>query len=110
MSLMQQAFRTYRKECAGIVEAEKLEPLAPVSHAVTTASIEITIDIDGNFVNSKEIDEKTLFPVTEKSLGRTGKAIFPHPLCERLVFLIPENKEKYNKYIEQISYRTSRIS
>ena len=45
---------------------------------------------------------KIIIPVTEKSNGRTS-APEPNPLCEELGYLFPQGKEKYSKYIEQLS-------
>lgn len=108
MGLLQQAYRTYEyaeKTCVGkYIEGEK-EPLAPIGHAITNATIEITLDKDGNFIGAMEIDKdnaKTLFPVTEDSLGRSGTSIRPHPLCDQIGFMMPDNKEKYGKYVEQL--------
>lgn len=107
MSLLQQACDTYdyaEKDHAGVYEAGKNEPLAPICHAITNAKIEITIDADGNFIQGIEIDKvdaKTIFPVTEDSAGRTA-APCPHPLCEQLGYLIPQNEEKYQLYVQQL--------
>ena len=100
MSLLQQACDTYdyaEKDHAGVYEAGKIEPLAPICHAITNAKIEITIDSKGNFIQGNKVDKsdaKTIFPVTEESAGRTS-APCAHPLCEQLGFLIPQNEKKY---------------
>ena len=107
MSLLQQACDTYdyaEKAHAGVYEAGKNEPLAPICHAITNAKIEITIDADGNFIQGIEIDKsdaKTIFPVTEESAGRTA-APCAHPLCEQLGYLDPHNTEKYQLFIQQL--------
>ena len=107
MSLLQQACDTYdyaEKAHAGVYEAGKNEPLAPICHAITNAKLEITIDAEGNFIQGTEIDKsdaKTIFPVTEESAGRTA-APCAHPLCEQLGYLVPQNTEKYQLFIQQL--------
>ena len=107
MSLLQQACDTYdyaEKAFAGVYEAGKNEPLAPIGHAITNAKIEITIDAEGNYIQGREVDKndaKTIFPVTEESAGRTA-APCAHPLCEQLGYLTPMNIEKYSLYTVQL--------
>lgn len=53
MGIFQQALLTYdsmEEKYMGIYPAEKGEPLCPVSHIITSAQIEITLDADGNFL------------------------------------------------------------
>ena len=108
MSLLQQACDTYdyaEKAYAGVYEAGKTEPLAPICHAITNARIEITVDAEGNYVQAVEVDEKdakTIFPVTEDSAGRSGTKPGPHPLCDQLGYYMPINERKYNLYLEQL--------
>lgn len=108
MSLLQQACDTYdyaEKEYAGVYEAGKNEPLAPICHAITNARIEITVDVDGNYIQATEVDEKdakTIFPVTEDSAGRSGTKPGPHPLCDQLGYYMPANERKYNLYLQQL--------
>lgn len=107
MSLLQQACYTYdyaEKTYAGVYEAGKNEPLAPICHAITNAKIEITIDAEGNYIQGIEVDKseaKTIFPVTEESAGRTA-APCAHPLCEQLGYLIPQNMEKYRLFTQKL--------
>ena len=107
MSLLQQACDTYdyaEKDLAGVYEAGKSEPLAPICHAITNAKIEITIDTEGNYIQGTEVEKesaKTIFPVTEESAGRTV-APCAHPLCEQLGYLMPQNNEKYRLYVQQL--------
>ena len=107
MSLLQQACDTYdnaEEVHAGVYDAGKNEPLAPICHAITNAKIEITIDADGNFIQGTEVDKgdaKTIFPVTEDSAGRTSTPC-AHPLCEQLGYLMPQNTEKYQLYVQQL--------
>ena len=107
MSLLQQACDTYdnaEKDHAGVYDAGENEPLAPICHAITNAKIEITIDADGNFIQGTEVNKdeaKTIFPVTEDSAGRTSTPC-AHPLCEQLGYLMPQNTEKYQLYVQQL--------
>ena len=108
MSLLQQACDTYdysKKQFAGVYEADKNEPLAPICHAITNARIEITVDAEGNYVKAEEVAEneaKTIFPVTEDSAGRSGTKPGPHPLCDQLGYYMPVNERKYTLYLEQL--------
>ena len=87
MGLLQSAYKTY---CAAEQEIGKYEegkqPLAPVSHVVMKAHIEITLDQEGMFIAAKEVDkddEKIIIPATQKSAGRTSGHV-AHPLCEQI--------------------------
>lgn len=110
MGLLQQAYRTYEyaeKSCVGKnIEGEK-EPLAPIGHFIKKSSVEITLDGDGSFVGASEIDKHNamiIVPVTEDSLGRssTSASKHPYPLCEQIDYLMSDNEEKYNNYLEQL--------
>ncbi len=107
MGLFQKAYETYEanEKKAGIYE-EGMEPLAPVSHIVTSAKIEITVNKDGKFVSAELVDktkEKTIIPVTEESAGRSGKNPPPHPLCDKIAYVSPADIQKYNGYKEQLT-------
>lgn len=107
MSLLKMACETYdfaAEKYAGVYEEGKREPLAPIAHTITSATIEITIDKQGKFITASEIsqtDSKTIFPVTEESQGRTS-APEPHPLCEQLQYLSSEEKEKNELYLRKL--------
>ena len=115
MGLMQQALETYRyaeKKYAGVYFAEADEPLAPVGHTITKAKIEITINKDGLFLEANKVDEddeKTIYSVTEESVGRTSGAARkrPHPLCDKLQYYIPSNTVEYECYIKQLEEWTN---
>lgn len=106
MGLLQKACETY--DChAGLVGQlrEEHETLAPISHILTSAQIEITLDQDGNFVNARTVDKtepKIVIPVTEESGGRTN-APCPHPLCEQLGYLAGYDEKKHALYVEQLA-------
>lgn len=100
MGLLQKALETYEamEGLAGIYEEGK-EPLAPIGHIVTKAQIEITIDIDGRFIEAKaaQKDQKIIIPVTEESSGRTSSPA-PHALCEQLGYLAGVDEGKFALY------------
>ena len=103
MGLMQSAYATYEAlagRYAGVYE-ENSEVLSPISHLVTRAAIEITLDANGHFINAAAVDKaepKIAIPVTEKSAGRTGQPE-PHSLCEQVGFLSGMDAEKLKQYI-----------
>ena len=106
MGLMQQAYQTYcmmEKRYAGVYE-EGRQPLAPVSHLLTTPAIEITLDRDGNFINAAAWEKnggKIIIPVTEESAGRAAVPA-AHPLCEQIGYLCGTDAKKYSLYVEQL--------
>ncbi len=108
MGLMQRAYETYEalsSKYVGVYDEAQKEVFAPISHTVTKADIEITLDLEGNFHSARAIDKdegKIIIPVTEKSLGRTSKP-YAHPLCEQLGYLCGKDEEKYCLYIDQLS-------
>lgn len=72
--------------------------LLPISHSTNNANVEITIDLNGNFIRANVVDDEdkeTLIPVTEDSASR-GAGVFPHPLCDKLIYIAGD----YNKYIK----------
>ncbi len=104
MGLLQKAVETYEahEELAGKYIEGKI-PLAPISHNTTKAQIEITIDVDGNFIKAESIDKKSppiIIPVTEESANRVGSK--PHPLCDQLKYFLPENESIYKEYLENL--------
>lgn len=108
MGLLQNAVETYdaMADRAGIVYGEEREPLAPVSHMIAQAQIEITLDAGGNFVTARAVDKeeaKVVIPATEKSTGsRSGTKAPAHPLCDGLKYLAPYDVEKHRDYVGQL--------
>lgn len=94
MGLLQKAIETYESNSKYVGQAKDgYNPIAPVSHKVVSAHIELVIDIDGKFVYVRELDEKveeskTIIPVTIESANRTSGGS-PHPLSDGLVYLAP---------------------
>ena len=119
MGLFQKAVETYdnMKSLVGVESEERKAVLAPIGFITTGVQIVITLTEDGEFVNAEQIfdastdskgktqkrDKKIIIPVTEKSSGRTSSAkSTPHPLCDKLMYMCPENKESYDAYLEQL--------
>ena len=106
MGLMQSAYKTYEALSEKYVGDYGLkEVLAPISHVVTRADIEVTLDLEGNFISATAVDKaepKIIIPATEQSAGRTS-APEPHPLCEQLGYLSGEDSKKRNMYIAQLA-------
>ena len=90
--------------------------LLPISHSTANAQIELTVDMNGNFVkelteivpkNGKE--EVTIIPVTEDSASR-GNGNFPHALCDKLCYVAGDyfrftgdRKEEYfEEYLKKL--------
>lgn len=106
MGLLQKAYETYENHSNFVGQyGITKEPLAPVAHIITSAQIEITLDLNGNFVRAVTLDKnepKIIIPVTEESSGRTSKFV-PHPLCDNLGSISPVNSSKYDAYVEQLT-------
>ena len=109
MGLLQKAVETYGAMAhrAGQVFEGENEPLAPISHIMARPQVIITLDQSGNFVAAQVLDKNTpkiIIPATEESAGRTVKAAeLPHPLCDYLRYLLPQNQVEYQHYISQLS-------
>lgn len=107
MGLLQQAVATYDDlQAQGYVGQlrDGQTVLAPVSHMITRAELEITLDKDGHFVSGCTVDKdepKIIIPVTESSSGRTS-GVCAHPLCDQLGYVAPYNEKKHAAYLEQL--------
>lgn len=105
MGLLQKAVETYdaHQALAGKILAGH-RTLAPVSHTVKKADVEITLNERGEIQDACLLDNsnnETIIPVTEESLGRTSGAA-PHPLCEQSGYLSGENENKFEMYVTQL--------
>lgn len=105
MGLFQKAYETYDtfQDMVG-KQIEGREPLAPCSHTVTRADLEITIDQDGRFVAARVVDKKEpkiIIPVTEESAGRTS-GIYAHPLCDQVKYIAPYDKQRHSQYVDHL--------
>ena len=84
--------------------------LLPIAHSTANAQIELTVDMEGNFIGElTEVVEKngryeiTIIPVTEDSAARTN-GNFPHPLCDKLCYVAGDYSrytgEDYEEFFE----------
>jgi len=108
MGILQKAYETYENHhrYVGVQDSTTKEPLAPIGHIITSAQLEITIDDRGRFVAAALVDKnepKIMIPATEKSSGRSGTTIAPHPLCDYLEYISDLNRDKMDAYIEQLT-------
>lgn len=121
MSWINRLVDTY-DSCAEFVgvPVDNVSPLLPVAHTTQNAQLEITLHEDGSFwkaeavTKSKARDERgrelTIIPCTEDSTSRSGKAEFPHPLCDKLQYVAGDYEKhggtkgssSHQKYLEQL--------
>lgn len=103
MGLLQRAIETYDANARLVgVYPEGHEPLAPVGHLLTSAGIEITLNVQGELLAARKVEKnepKILIPVTEESSGRTS-GIAAHPLCEQLKYVACTNEQAHECYLE----------
>ena len=120
MGLFQKAVETYDNmiSLAGEETEERRAVLAPVGFITATVQIAVTVTEKGDFVKAELIfdtftdnkgktqkrDKKIIIPATEKSAGRTSASArsMPHPLCDKLIYMYPENQESYDAYLAQL--------
>jgi CRISPR-associated protein Csd1 len=115
LSWISNLYDTYEncKDEIGKEQANEKTPLLPISHSTQNAHLEVTLDKDGNFSKGEVVDIKdkvTIIPCTENSSSRSGSAVFPHPLCDKLQYVAGDytnfggvkGDEFYTKYIEQL--------
>lgn len=114
MSWLNDLYLTYEacKGEAGVVK-EGQPLLLPIAHLTQNAQLEVVLDEEGRFDRAYRVDKEdavTVIPVTEDSSSRSGKAVFPHPLCDKLEYIAGDygdfvsgsKMEKYDKYIVQL--------
>lgn len=113
MSWLNDLYLTYEacKGEAGIVKANQ-PLLLPMAHLTQNAQLEVVLDGEGNFGRAYRVpkeDAVTVIPVTEDSGSRSGKAVFPHPLADKLEYIagdygkfVKVSQEKFEKYIAQL--------
>lgn len=115
MSLFNKAYETYEyhKSLVGMIEAGK-SPLLPISHILKNVQIEVSINLNGEFVSARALDKKskdpnvpfeqpTIIPVTIESGSRSGKNPAAHPLSDKLDYLIPTEKNKHQEYMNLLA-------
>ncbi len=106
MGLLQKACETYdlHASLAGVYR-EGHEPLLPIGHNLSSAKIEITLNEKGAFVTARSVakdEPKVIFPVTQESGGRTSSPC-AHPLCDTIEYISPDNEQKHQLYLSELS-------
>jgi len=112
MGIFQNAILTYDSltDIIGIYEKGK-EPFAPVGHITAEPKYVVQIDSGGTFKEispftnylSENSSRKVIIPVTEVSSSRSGQRPPAHPLCDKLEYISPENVEKHDLYLKELS-------
>lgn len=98
MSWIQKLYETYERT-GQLLTRDQPQPW-PLAHYSKRAHVEVVIDDLGNFRRVKKLgatESATLIPVTEASVGRAGKKIAPHPLCEEISYCARDFPEKDGK-------------
>ena len=66
-------------------------PLLMVGQSTQNAHIEVTLDENADIISAHVISAKpertTVIPCTEQSIGRSGRALYPHPLHDKLQYI-----------------------
>ena len=105
MGLLQKAIETYdaNADLVGVYR-EGHDPLAPISHIVAKAHLEITLNAQGCFIGActvNESEQNTIIPVTEKSGGRTS-GLAAHPLCDQIKYVTSIDKAAHELYFKEL--------
>ena len=84
MSLFNKAFETYEyhKSLVGVLEAGK-SPLLPIAHILKNVQIEVSIDLNGEFVSARALDKKSKDP----NVPFADQKILMYLLISQLLFL-----------------------
>ncbi len=114
MSWLNDLYLTYEacKSEAGIVRDDQ-PLLLPIAHLTQNAQLEVVLDGEGNFVRAYRVekgDAVTVIPITEDSGSRSGSAVYPHPLADKLEYIAGDygdfvsgnKKEKFETYLAQL--------
>ncbi len=115
MSWIAQLYETYEncKDAVGAIQPDQKTPLLPIAHSTQNAQVEVVLNTGGVFESAAVVnkdDAVTIIPCTEDSASRSGKAVFPHPLCDKLQYIAGDyrryggekGEEFYKKYLEQL--------
>lgn len=105
MGLLQKAIETYdaNADLVGVYR-EGHDPLAPISHIIAKANIEVTLNAQGCFIGActvNESEQNTIIPVTEKSGGRTS-GLAAHPLCDQIKYVTSIDKAAHELYFKEL--------
>lgn len=114
MSWLNDLYLTYEacKSEAGIVR-DNQPLLLPIAHLTQNAQLEVVLDGEGNFIRAYRVekgDAVTVIPITEDSGSRSGSAVYPHPLADKLEYIAGDygdfvsgnKKEKFETYLAQL--------
>ena len=94
MNWLNRLYQTYENCIDRLGDENDPIPLAPYCHSDRTAHVEVIIDSEGNFLGARQVSlESTIIPISEKSVGRTGKDPASHPLCDKLQYVAGDYKE-----------------
>ncbi|MBN3525827.1 type I-C CRISPR-associated protein Cas8c/Csd1 [Paenibacillus apiarius] len=119
MSWLQQLYETYESNLDRVGVVEKRHngqefTLLPISHTTQTAHIEVRVTEDGEFHSAIVVDKSdasTLIPCTEDSSSRSGTAVFPYPLHDKLSYVAGDyidyggqakKADQFKAYIEKL--------
>ena len=111
MRLFEKAIETYDAHASlvgKVVEGHLM--LAPISHIVARADLEVTLDAAGKFISARKVgknESKIPIPVTEQSTARSGKHPPAHPLCDQLSYLAAYDKARHENYVTQLAEWTA---
>lgn len=118
MSWLQQLYETYNNNLDEVGKIKKRHndrtfTLLPISHTTQNAHIEVTVTEDGSFHSARVLDkENTVIPTTESSASRSGKAVYPYPLHDKLSYCAGDfnqfgggekERRQFEAYIEQLA-------
>lgn len=94
MSWMNMLYETYENVMKANADDIK-PPLLPIAHTTQNADVEVTINIDGEFIGSTVVDgdKQTLIPCSEASASRSGTNPVHHPLMDKLQYLAGDYTE-----------------
>lgn len=114
MSWLNDLYCTY-ESCKGEVGVvrDNQPVLLPIAHSTQNAQLEVVLDAEGNFSRAFRVEKEdavTVIPVSEDSGSRSGSAVFPHPLADKLEYVAGDytdfvskgKAEKNVKYKEQL--------
>lgn len=72
-------------------DSEDRIPLLMMGQSTQNAHIDVLLDENAEIISAKVISHKpervTTIPCTEQSIGRSGKAVYPHPLHDKLQYV-----------------------
>lgn len=113
MGWMDSLYETYENSLNVVGIRDEGNVLLPIGHSIQNAQIEVTLSMEGTFLNARLLDKneaETIIPVTEDSATR-GSGIAPNPLHDQIKYVAGDYKDYssdkkaeqyYEAYIEQL--------